>query len=142
MTKPHASLRPTTNIVAILAWAIAAVVTSSLVTPRPILVMAFGVLLGVLGGYMQVLSFNEGRESFLSAITAMDVRRKMKETKWGKRYIYFLWSSGALLMIASFLISENPALVLPTAYFSMMFAREIVTLKPTFELQRMQTQSQ
>jgi hypothetical protein len=84
MTKPHASLRPTTNIVAILAWAIAAVVTSSLVTPRPILVMALGVLLGVLGGYMQVLSFNEGRESFLSAITAMDVRRKMKETKWGR----------------------------------------------------------
>ena len=140
MPKPHASLRPATNIVAILAWAIAAGVMSSLVAPRPFLVMGFGVFLGVIGGYMQVLSFREGRESFLSANSAMDVRRRMKETKWGKKYIYFLWAGGVLLVVVSFLVSTNPALAFPAGYFSMMFAREVVTLKPTFELQRMQAQ--
>ena len=87
---------------------------------------------------MQLLSFKEGREKFLQTRTALEVRAKLRETKWGKRYIYFLWFAGAVLVFLSVLISKNPLFSFPAGYFAMMFVREIVTLKPTLELRRMQ----
>lgn len=138
MTKPHATLRLGVNLTLIVVWALAAAIFAGMSDPLPIVEIALGSFLGALGGYMQFLSFKEGRGEFLKAKTALEVRAKLKETEWGKRYIYFLWVSGATLAIVSIAISNNPLLSFPAAYFGMMFVREIVTLKPTHELWRMQ----
>jgi hypothetical protein len=58
---------------------------------------------------MQLLAFREKREAFLRTATAMDVRRALRDTRWGKRYIYLLWSGGVLLVIIAFLTSSKPA---------------------------------
>jgi hypothetical protein len=87
---------------------------------------------------VQVLSFREGQRAFLAATTVLDARKELKKTKWGRRYLYFLWSGAILLVLVSGLTARNPVLAFPAGYFSMMFAREVMTLKPTFELQRMQ----
>ena len=142
MSKPHATLRPATNIVMIIVWGIAALLLTRLCNPRPILLLDAGSALGVVGGYMQVLSFGEGRDAFLQTNTALEVRARLKATKWGKRYLYFLWSSGFFLVVLAFLLTSNPALAFPAAYFTMMFVREIVTLKPTFDLARMSSQEE
>lgn len=139
MTRPHRSLRATTNIATLFAWALCALTLSVLVLPLPIAVLFLGALLGVGGGCMQGFAFREKRESFLVTATAMDVRRALKDTKWGKRYIYFLWVGSVLLVVTAFLTSANPALAFLAGYFTMMFARESLTLGPTFELQRMQS---
>lgn len=142
MTRPHRSLRPATNIAALLVWAGCALTLSILAPPLPIAVLFLGALLGVVGGYMQILAFREKRKAFLAATTAMEVRRALKDTLWGKRYICFLWVGSLLLVGAAFLTSANPALAFLTGYFTMMFAREILTLGPTFELQRIQSSSE
>ena len=138
MNKPHATLRLSTNLFLIFAWVLATVIFAAVSDPLPMVEIAAGCFLGALGGYMQLLSFKEGREKFLQTRTALEVRAKLRETKWGKRYIYFLWFAGAVLVFLSVLISKNPLFSFPAAYFAMMFVREIVTLKPTLELRRMQ----
>lgn len=137
MKKPHATLRIGTNLALVSAWAAAAAVLASLADQTPRLEIAVGVLLGIVGGYMQQLSFKEGRERFLQAFTALEVRRTLKATKWGKRYLYFLWLSGISLATLAFTTAANPAIAFPSAYFAMMCARELLTLKATFELKLM-----
>ena len=138
MTKPHATLRLEVNLMLIVAWALAAAIFATLSETLPILEIALGSCLGVLGGYIQSLSFKEGRGEFLKTKTALEVRAKLEKTVWGKRYIYFLWGSGITLAIVSISISTNLLLSFPAAYFGMMFFREIVTLKPIHELWRIQ----
>lgn len=137
MKKPHATLRIWPNLALVGAWAIAAVFLASLADKTPKLEIAVGILLGICGGYMQQLSVKEGRERFLEASTAFEVRRALKATKWGKRYLYFLWLSGIILVTLAFATRANPVIVFPSAYFAMMCARELVTLRATFELSRM-----
>lgn len=141
MTRPHRSLRPGTNIAALVVWASCAHTLSDLVSPLPIVVLCIGALLGVAGGYMQILAFREKRESFLNTAAAMEVRRALKETRWGKGYLYSLWTGSVLLISAAFLTSANPVLAFPAGYFTMMTAREVLTLASTFELQRMRLSS-
>ena len=108
--------------------------------PLPIAEIATGCVLGAFGGYMQLLSFKEGgTEKFLQARTALEVRAKLRETKWGRRYICFLWFAGAALVVLSLFLSKNPLFAFLAAYFGMMLTREIMTLKPTLELRRAQS---
>ncbi len=106
--------------------------------PVPLVEMMLGGLVGALGGYMQLLAFKEGKERFLEARTALEVRAKLKETKWGRRYLYFLWAATVVLVGLSISISPTPLLGFLAAYFGMMFIREVVTLKPTLDLRKMQ----
>jgi hypothetical protein len=140
MSSPHTTLRPKTNIAMIIVWGSVTAITFLLCNPRPFFFVGIGCFFGLVGGSMQVLSFNEGKESFLYTASAMEVRAKLKATKWGKRYLYFLWSCGMILVVLSLIGSKSPAFAFPVAYFSMMFARDAVTLKSTFELGRMQTE--
>jgi len=87
---------------------------------------------------MQTLSFREAKSSFLDATSLLDVRVKLKETTWGKRYLTFLWAANAFLVVLALSYSPSPYWAVLVGYFSLMFSREIVTLKSTFELNRLQ----
>jgi hypothetical protein len=93
--------------------------------------------MGIVGGLMQIKGFNEARESFLNTSSMLEVRAAMKATKWGRRYIYFLWTGNIVLVILALSLTNNPALSVLVGYFSLMFAREIITLKSTFELYKL-----
>ena len=82
---------------------------------------------------MQLFSFKESTQSFKSASTMLVVRKALKNTKWGRRYLYFLWISNITLVLISFLATNNPLINILVGYFLLMFVREIVTLKPTLE---------
>lgn len=135
MKKMHNTLKPSTNIVMILLWGALAGFATFISAPHSFLVVIVGLILGVSGGVMQWLAFTESKEKFLTASTMLEVRKELKETKWGKRYIPFLWLGNLVIVVLVVIIGKGNLFILIMAgYFSLMFARELVTLKPTFEL--------
>ena len=131
---PHATLRRGPNVVMILAWGGAAFVFSSLCDSQPMLLIGIAAALGAAGGWMQLLGFRQNHEAIAAAQSAREVRARPRETRWGKRHSYFLPFGGGLLVMLAFALSANPALAFPAAYFSMMFTRELVTFRATWEL--------
>ena len=87
---------------------------------------------------MQHLSFAQALSSFASSGSLMDVRRALKSTAWGSRYIKYLYACKALLIVLAIAlcgpISGKTVLGYLAAYFSLMFVREVVTLRDTFAL--------
>jgi uncharacterized protein YhhL (DUF1145 family) len=134
MSNIHTSLKVSTNIIFIFLWGTIALILLFYNYPHSNFIFIISAILGVIGGIMQNLGFNESKSSFLEARTMFEVRRKLKETKWGKRYLKFLWISNLFLLIIVLRYGYRPVLDIAMCYFSMMFTREIVTLKSTFEL--------
>lgn len=142
MSKPHASLSVTTNLLLIPIWAAFAALLLLVAEPRaPLSIALAGAVLGVVGGIMQHLSFGQASAAFTTATTLLEVRKALTATTWGRRYIRFLYASKLLLAALAFLLIRQPLLAIIFAYiagyFSLMFAREIVTLRDTFQLQRL-----
>lgn len=142
MSKPHTSLSVTTNLLLIPVWAAFAALFLFVVEPRaPLSIALAGVVLGVAGGIMQHLSFGQASAAFTAATTLIEVRKALTATTWGRRYIRFLYASNLLLITLAFLLIRQPLLAIIfgyiAGYFSLMFAREIVTLRDTFQLQRL-----
>ena len=135
MPKLHSTLKPSTNIVMILLWGIFAVLTAVISRPYSYPAVFVGLVFGVFCGIMQSLAFSESKSDFLHASTMIDVRRKLKNTKWGKRYIPFLYL-GNIIIVAVVVTQRKGNLIFENmaGYFSLMFVRELITLKPTFEL--------
>ena len=136
MTKPHISLRPSTNITLIVIWAVLVIILSLQFKPLPLPVLIAGTVFGVAGGIMQLLGIREGRHKFRNVRTLLDVRQQFKNTEWGKRYIYFLWTSSIALFLIS-LLTGHTLKALFTGYCAMSFFREVITLKSTFELAKL-----
>ena len=93
---------------------------------------------------MQHLSFKEATNGFMTASSLLDVRRAFKATSWGNRYISWLYFSKFVLAVLAFLVIRQPLLGIIlgylAGYMSLMFAREVVTLRDTFYLQRLTSQ--
>jgi len=90
---------------------------------------------------MQHLSFAQATNNFSAASSFLDVRRAFKATTWGERYIRFLYFSKFALIALAFVIIRQPLLRVVlgylAGYFSLMFVREIVTLRDAFFLHRL-----
>ncbi len=135
MAKIHSTLKTSTNVVMIFLWGALAGTFAYLSAPHSLFIITIGAILGAIGGTMQYYAFSELKERLLDASSMLEVRKKLKETKWGKIYIPFLWV-GNLLLVAVVIVMHrgNMPLEIMAGYFSLMFIREIITLKPTIEL--------
>ena len=93
---------------------------------------------------MQHLSFKEATNKFTDACTLLDVRHAFKSTPWGSRYIRWLYLSKLILAVAAYILIRQPLLGIVlgylAGYMSLMFVRELVTLRDTFYLQRLTSQ--
>ena len=144
MPKTHTSLSPRTNILLIFVWAAVAAAFFFVIEPHaPITLGVIGGLVGAIGGIMQHLSLREASASFTTTSSLLEVRGALKATTWGRLYIRFLWSCKLLLLVLAFLFVREPLFAglfgYLAAYFSLMFVREIVTLRDTFFLHRLST---
>ena len=137
MKKLHLTFKPMFNVMLIMAWGIATLVGYFAVNSHPFLFIFVGAVLGLVGGFMQIQNFKEGVEFFLNAESLLEVRSQLKSTKWGKRYLYWLWGGNILLVVFVIKISADPIVSFLVSYFSMMFFREVVTLKSVFELRKL-----
>jgi hypothetical protein len=145
MAKTHASLSPVTNIFLIIVWGTVAGTLFFVIEPHtPLALAAVGAAFGAAGGVLQHLSIREETNGFTTASSFLDVRRSFKSNSWGKRYIWWLYISKAILAISAFVLILHPLLSIVlgylAGYMSLMFVRELVTLRDTFFLQRLTSQ--
>lgn len=141
MNKQHFSLHPSTNIILTLLWGAISITLLINTVPYQVLIFFIASVLGIIGGIMQILGFRQAKHSFLDAQTMSEVRAKLKSTTWGKRYIYYLWGSNIFLLTIAFFVASRPVVAIVLGFFTFMFFREIITLKQTFELKKMQNEN-
>ena len=139
MPKSHSTLSPITNILLIFAWAAVAALFFFVVEPHaPTILGVAGAVLGAVGGVMQHLSFREASNGFSAASTLLEVRSAFKATVWGTSYIRFLYISKLVLIALAAGLVRHPLLAIVFAYcggyFTLMFMREVITLRDTFFL--------
>jgi hypothetical protein len=140
--KTHTTLSPRTNLLFIAVWAIAVASAFVVIQPRlPFVLAMVGGLCGALAGIMQHLSIRHDPHGFLAASSLMGVRRALTNNAWGRSYIDWLYFSKFALVLISFLLIRRPLLQVLfgylAAYFSLMFVRDIITLRDTFALYRL-----
>lgn len=132
----HASLSPKSNAILLAAWGVGTVVVSLGAPAVPLLLLAFGGLLGAALGMMQRRVLRESRPALIASRSAMDVRRAMAATSSGRTYLYALWGSVLLVVVAAFTLPNGGKLFGALAgYFALAFIRELITLRETFVLQ-------
>ena len=137
----HTSLQPKTNIKLMVIWGVVAVVVAFVATPTPWIFLGVGVALGICAGFIQLRSLRESSASLLTTQTAMDVRRVFSSSRTGRLYLYAFWVSMAVLFVLAFCLLGGRAPVgLLAGYSAFAFARELLTLRGTFELHRLSTE--
>jgi hypothetical protein len=139
MPKLHWSLSPIANILFIPLWAVAtAVFVWLLDVPGRFAVAITGGLLGISAGLFQHLALVQASDALGGAGSLLEIRRCLKSTPWGRRYIFLLYLSKAIILVPVLVIFEysvwSVLFAYLSGYFSLMFTREIVTLRDTFRL--------
>ena len=132
----HASLTPKNNIrlIAIFAIILALVAAFGSVPLPPYLI---GAAFGAIGGFLQLGAIRQSRAAFLSADSALAVRRALASSASGKIYLVLFWF-GAIVFVAVsvILLRERFFLGWLAAYCCFVIVRDLIALSATFELQR------
>ena len=132
----HASLTPKNNIrlIAIFAIIFALVVAFGSV---PLLPYLIGAAFGAIGGFLQLGAIRQSHAAFLSADSALAVRRALASSASGKIYLVLFWL-GAIVFVAVsvILLRERFFLGWLAAYCCFVIVRDLIALSATFELQR------
>jgi hypothetical protein len=136
----HATLKPATNIKLMVVWAVLAVLVTVIGSPTPWIFLLAGAVFGAVAGWMQLLAFREASGAMLAAQTAMEVRRALSSSRWGRRYLVTLWVGVLFLFVlAAYLLRGRAFIGLLAGYSAFAFTRELLTLRGTFELKRLST---
>ena len=137
----HTTLHPRTNMRLLVIWAVVAVVVAFVASPTPWLLLGAGVALGVAAGIIQLRALRESSISLLTTQTMMDVRRVLNSSRAGRLYTYAFWISQALLAFLALYFLQRRAFVgFLAGYSAFALMRESLTLRGTFELERLSTQ--
>src|SRR5258708_2741855 len=109
MSLTHASLRPKYNVLFIILWAVVSVFFLFIVTPHaPIMLAIVGGGFGVVVGLMQHMGFTQATDRFVTASSLLEVRRALKSTTWGSRYISWLYFCKLSLIVIAFAVIRGP----------------------------------
>ena len=103
--------------------------------PEALLGISF--VIGLLLGFMQKKGLAEGMEEFNEASSMLEIRRILKSTKWGKRYIIGFWVSAILLLVLSWFLSSYILLGYTMSFCMVFGTRDCVTLKSTIKLSQL-----
>jgi len=105
--KPHLSLQPKFNIIFTCVWLLFVTAIFLSTNPRPIAFLAYGIITGAGAGALQWLSFNSANRSFLDAKTMIDVRNALKNTMFGKIYLYYFWVFNFSILLLALSSKQN-----------------------------------
>ncbi len=135
MTRTHSSLKPSTNIIMIIIWGVLGFSAIMAAGSYSYTIVFIGLLLGAICGYMQNMALAESIKIFAGTSSLSEISATLKNMKWGQRYITFLWLSYSMLIALSLLVENgNFLLIIIAGSLSLMFIREITTLKALFKL--------
>ena len=136
----HASLTPKNNLRLLAIWAVACIIIGVYFT-RPMLWVFFGTgaLLGGGAGFLQLQALRKSGPQLIAAASAMDVRRALQATNWGKMYLVAFWVGNLAIIVLAFEVYHDGMVAGWIAgYCSLALVREIITLPGTYELQRLE----
>jgi hypothetical protein len=136
----HTSLQPTTNMRFLVLWCAISVVASLVASPTPWLALVAGCVQGIFAGFLQLYALRETPALFLKTRRLMDVTDALNSSRYGRFYYYVFYSQVALQLILSLFPFRERALVtlsLLAGYSAFSFMRDLVSLRGTFELQRL-----
>ena len=132
----HASLSPKLNVMLLPAWIAGAVAVSLIAPAVPSVLLALGAVLGAALGMLQLRALRESRVALIASQSAMDVRRALAATGSGRAYLYALWGSVPLVLVAAYALPPGGAHFGAIAgYCALTAVRELITLRETFVLQ-------
>jgi hypothetical protein len=132
----HASLLPRTNVILLSAWIAGAVVVSLHASVVPLATLALGAVLGAALGLLQRRALRESRVALIASQSAMDVRRALASTGSGRTYLYALWGSVLLVLVAAYALPTGGSHFGAVAgYCALAGMRELITLRESFVLQ-------
>ena len=138
----HASLSPRSNATLLAAWTTGAVIVSLIAPVVPFLLLAVGASLGGVLGVMQRRALRESRVALIAAQSTMDVRRALAATGSGRAYLYALWCSVVLTLVAAYTLpSGGKYLGFFAGYFALAAIRELITLREAYVLQALAVES-
>jgi len=104
--------------------------------PKKALLLLIAGSLGIVAGVLQLLAISAARHRFLSASTALGVRKAMTASKAGLGAILLVWISAALLLFVTFTERGAPVAGAVGAFAAFIFVREAITLKRCYDLEQ------
>ena len=134
----HTSLRPRTNIWLLAVWGVGGAVAGIFASQMSWLLLGAGAVVGVCLGILQLRALRASAASLVATRTAMEVRRALSSSKWGRLYLWSFWVAGIALLGGSILLAPEQAfLAFFGSYATLAFARELLTLRGTRELEKL-----
>jgi hypothetical protein len=132
----HANLTPKNNVrlIAISVIVLALVIVFGSV-PFPL--YAIGAVFGAVGGFLQLRAIRQSHAGFLSADSALAVRRALASSASGKIYLILFWVGAVVFItISIILLRERFVFGWLAAYFCFVVVRDLIALPATYELER------
>ena len=134
----HASLQPKTNAKLLVIWGVVALAVALVASPTPWPFLGGGLVLGACTGVIQLRALRESAAALVATETAMEVRRILSSSRYGRLYLYAFWFSMVMLFALAFYFLRGRAFVgLLAGYSAFAFMRELLTLRGTSELHRL-----
>jgi hypothetical protein len=136
----HRSLSPVFNVAAIAVWAVVVVsfALAGVQANKPLLLGVGGVL-GFVAGLCQLHALREEAPRFLPAKTAVEVRRAMMASRFGRYAIYLLWVSAAILLLCVVTQPDRRLFSWLAGYAAFSLARDLVALPGCLDIWRTAT---
>jgi hypothetical protein len=118
-------------------WVVVAGGIIAFASPVPWLFVSTGFITGACLGFLQLKALRASAATFAASRTVMEVRRTLVSTRWGRLYVRLFWvTSVAAIGSAIYLQGQNAPVAFFGAYAPFALARELMTLRGTYELQR------
>ena len=125
----HSRLAPKNNIFLIIVWLTVAAASALFESSLTWIFWPYGLLFGVAGGLVQSAALRESSPLFAQTETWGDVRKALRSSKWGRRYLWYFWIVQIVLIILAFALLRVQAFVgLLAGYSVFSLARELITL--------------
>lgn len=128
----HISLQPRTDIIAILVSGLFALSSGYIVISldhSALWLLIVGAVAGCCAGYLQLVALRSAGQLLLRAQSALEIRRALQTSAWGKNYFRVFWACQLLFLVMSALLLQVLALLgLIAAYTMFCVARDLVTL--------------
>jgi hypothetical protein len=132
----HTSLLPKSNLVLLAVWAATVVIVSLVAPTTPWLLLGLGGFFGLCSRLLQIRALRESKSALITTQTAMDVRRALSSSRYGRLYLYALWGAVVLLLFAAYYLQTGGAHFGALAGYAAFAAlRELLTLRSIYELQ-------
>ena len=132
----HTTLKVKTNILLIILWALITGFLFIVIKPYPVIIFYAGLKLGLLCGILQFMSLKKSEEKIKNAATLLEIRKAIKSTGSSIVYIYLLWGSIFLLIFITIKFYPDKFYNIFVGYISMILIRDIITLKPIFDINK------